>query len=137
MDPTENTKIVQECYEKFGAGDIEGLLSRLNDNIDWTTPTVENAGFSGTRKGKTAVAEFFTQLAAEETFSRFEPLEFVAQDDKVVVIGELASTVTTTGKAFETEWVHIFHLANGKITSFKEFFDTAKTAKAFQLTATA
>lgn len=137
MNPTENTKVVQECYEKFGSGDIDGLLSRLHDNIDWTTPTTENVGFSGKRKGKQAVAEFFTELAGAETFSRFEPLEFVAQDDKVVVIGELASTVTTTGKAFETDWVHVFHLSNGKITSFKEFFDTAQTAKAFQLTATA
>jgi hypothetical protein len=135
MNEDTNTKIVQEGYEKFGSGDIEGLLNLFADDITWTVPKIENAAFAGKRKGKSAVGDFFSELNEAEDIQRFEPLEFIAQGDKVMVLGESAVTVKTTGKSYETEWVHVFHLRDGKVTEFKEFFDTAAASKAFQLAA--
>lgn len=137
MSIEKNTQIVQEGYEKFGSGDIPGLLERFADDIQWTTPTVENAPFTGRRSGLEAVTEFFQLLNEAEEFSRFEPLEFVAQDDKVVVHGEFATTVKATGRSYESEWVHLFTLKDGKITNFLEFFDTAAANQAFQKATTA
>src|SRR5689334_20284454 len=137
MSEKVNTDIVESGYEKFASGDIAGLLGLFADNILWQVPEVENAPFGGRREGLEAVAEFFKQLSENETFSRFEPLEFIAQNDKVVVIGETAATVTSTGRSYETPWVHIFHLRDGKVTEFQEFFDTAAATKAFQKTAAA
>jgi ketosteroid isomerase-like protein len=48
------------------------------------------------------------------------------------VLGESAATVKSTGKSYETEWVHVFHLHDGKVTEFKEFFDNAAATRAFQ-----
>ena len=132
-----NTEIIQKGYEYFGAGDIEGLLSLFADDISWTVPNIENAAFGGSRKGNKAVTEFFGQLADAEDFDRFEPLEFIAEGDKVVVLGETSATVKGTGKNYDTEWVHVFHLRDGKVTEFKEFLDTAAANRAFQKTATA
>jgi len=132
-----NTDIVQSGYEKFGTGDVEGLLELFADNILWQVPEIENAPFTGTREGKQAVGEFFKLLAENEKFDRFEPLEFIAQNDKVVVIGEVAATVTSTGRSYESQWVHVFNLVDVEITTFQEFFDTATVAKAFQKTAAA
>jgi Ketosteroid isomerase-related protein len=132
-----NTDIVQSAYEKFSGGDIEGLLEILSDNILWQVPEVENAPFTGTREGRSAVAQFFKQLSESETFTRFEPLEFIAQNDKVIVLGETAATVTATGRSFETPWVHVFTVLDGKVAEFQEFFDTAAATLAFQKTAAA
>ena len=132
-----NTDIVQSAYEKFSSGDIEGLLAIMADNILWQVPEVENAPFTGTREGRPAVAEFFKQLSESETFTRFEPLEFIAQNDKVIVLGEVAATVTSTGRSFETPWVHVFTVLDGKVAEFQEFFDTAAATRAFQKTAAA
>jgi ketosteroid isomerase-like protein len=132
-----NTDIVQSGYEKFGSGDIEGLLELFTDDILWQVPEVENAPFTGKRQGRDATAEFFRTLSENETFTRFEPLEFIAQNDKVVVLGELAATVTLTGRSYETPWVHIFTVRDGKISEFQEFFDTAEATRAFQKTAAA
>jgi uncharacterized protein len=137
MSEKVNTDIVESGYEKFASGDIAGLLKLFADNILWQVPEVENAPFGGRREGHEAVAEFFKQLSENETFSRFEPLEFIAQNDKVVVIGETAATVTSTRRSYETPWVHIFHLRDGKVTEFQEFFDTAAATKAFQKTVAA
>jgi len=137
MSEKVNTDIVQAGYEKFGSGDVTGLLELFADNILWQVPEVENAPFTGTRRGKEAAAEFFKLLSENETFERFEPLEFIAQNDKVVVLGEVAATVRSTGRSYESKWVHIFTVIDGRVAEFQEFFDTAAVTKAFQKTAAA
>ncbi|MGB7202029.1 MAG: nuclear transport factor 2 family protein [Pyrinomonadaceae bacterium] len=129
-----NTEIVQKAYECFGSGDIPGLLDTLSDDIDWTIPEIENALFAGARKGKPAVGEFFGQLAEGEDITHFAPNEFIAQNDRVVVLGESTATVRSTGKTYSTDWVHIFKVTDGKITNFLEFFDNAAATRAFQKT---
>jgi len=137
MNETENTKLVQLGYEKFGTGDIEGLIELFSDDIRWTTPLIEGASHSGARRGKDDVAEFFQLLSESEDFERFEPLEFVAQNDKVVVLGESSSLIKSTGRNFESSWVHIFHVRDGKISEFLEFFDNVAATKAYQKAANA
>jgi ketosteroid isomerase-like protein len=132
-----NKEIAQKGYECFGTGDIPGLLDLCADDIGWTIPTVENAAFSGSRKGREAVGEFFTQLAAAEDFSDFTPKEFIAEGDKVVVLGTSTATVKETGKTFSTDWVHIFTIKDGKIANFLEHFDNAGATRAYQKTAAA
>jgi uncharacterized protein len=132
MSETNNTEIVKEGYAKFGGGDIDGLLSLFSDDIEWTTPTVNGASFTGKRNGREAVAEFFSQLNENEEFTNFEPREFIAQGDRVVVLGTSAATVKSTGRTAETEWVHIFTVRDGKVTSFQEFFDSAAIERAYQ-----
>ncbi len=132
-----NTEIVQKGYECFGNGDIPGLLALFADDIAWTVPTIENAPFAGSRTGIASVGEFFTQLSEAEDITRFEPLEFIAEGDKVVVLGESEATVRSTGKSYQTDWVHVFHVQDGKVKEFQEFFDNAAATRAFQKTATA
>jgi ketosteroid isomerase-like protein len=137
MSEKINTDIVQAGYEKFGSGDIAGLLDLFADDISWETPAVENAPHAGKREGRDAVAAFFRLLSENEQITRFEPLEFIAQNDKVVVLGESAITVNATGNSYETPWVHIFTLHDGKVIEFQEFFDNAAATRAFQKTAVA
>ena len=132
-----NTEIVKKGYECFGNGDIDGLMELYSDDISWETPKIDNAAYSGARKGKEAVLEFFGMLADSESFTKFEPTEFIAEGDKVVVLGNFEATVTATGKTFSTDWVHVMTVEDGKVTGFKEFFDTAAANFAHQLHATA
>jgi len=132
MAETNNTQIIQEGYAKFGSGDIEGLLNLFSDDIEWTTQTVMGAPFTGKRNGREAVAEFFSLLDENEEFTNFEPREFIAQGDRVVVLGTSTATIKSTGRTAETEWVHVFTVRDGKVTSFQEFFDSAAVERAYQ-----
>jgi ketosteroid isomerase-like protein len=129
-----NTEIVQKGYECFGNGDIAGLLALFSDDISWTVPEIENAAFAGSRQGKAAVAEFFSLLNEGEDITHFAPTEFLADGDKVVVLGESTATVRSTGKTYSTDWVHIFTVNDGEVTNFLEFFDNATATRAFQKT---
>jgi ketosteroid isomerase-like protein len=137
MSETDNTRIVQECYEMFGKGDVPGLLAALDDNIGWTVPEIENSRFGGKRTGTESVGRFFQELVEDEDMTHFEPKEFIAQGDKVVVLGSSTATVRATGNSYSTDWVHVFTLAGGKVTAFTEFFDNAAATRAFQKSAAA
>ena len=137
MSQITNVEIIQQAYEKFGSGDVPGLLALMAADIRWTVPEIENAPFAGSRNGVEKVAEFFKELVEAEDITRFEPLEFIAQNDRVVVLGESAATVRGTDRSYETNWVHVFSVRDGKVTEFTEFFDNAAATRAFQKTATA
>lgn len=134
---SENTEIVRNAYEKFQTGDIEALLQTFTDDISWNPPEINGVGFMGSRSGIDSVREFFVELDKNEEFSQFEPIEYITEGDRVVVLGRSVGQVKPTGKKIDVEWVHLFTVQNGKIAKFQEFFDTASIEKAYQHTAAA
>ncbi len=132
-----NVQIIQDCYNKFGAGDIAGLLENCAEDIAWNTPEIENASFGGQRRGHREVADFFSGMSAEEDVLNFEPREFIAQGDRVVALGTYSAKVKDTGRSYDSDWVHVFTVKDGKITSFDEYFDSAAAHRAFQKATTA
>ena len=133
MEEAQNTKVVQDAYAAFGRGDIPALLGYMTDDIHWqpVIGTAKHVPFSGERKGKASVAEFFKRVAESEDFQQFEPREFVAQGDKVVAIGHYRAVTKATGKSFESDFVMVFTLRDGKVATFREFTDSAGINAAF------
>jgi len=132
MGEADNTKVVQEAYAAFGRGDVPAILDRLDDGIVWqgVYGAGSNVPMGGERRGKPAVAEFFTQVAAHVNFTRFEPKEFVASGDKVVTLGHYTAK-TSANKEFDSDFAMVFTMRNGKVTKFQEFLNTAALNAAF------
>ena len=126
MSEQDNLDVVRRGYEAFGHGDIETLLSLFDEQIEWVTPGPAELATSGRRTGRQQVAEFFTVLSEMLEIQRFEPKQFIAQGDLVVVLGDDTSAVKATGKVLEGAWAHVFTLKNGKVTQFQEYMDTAE-----------
>lgn len=127
MGEQQNVEVVRQGYEAFGRGDIDGLLSLFDDSIEWVSPGPPDLPTAGTRRGKQQVAEFFRAVDEVFEMQRFEPQTFVAQGDRVVVLGEDTARVKATGKVLNESWAHAFVLRNGKVVSFHEYLDTAAT----------
>ena len=132
MNEQENTRIVQQAYENFKNGDIPALLDLYSDDIDWRLPEIENVPWSGSRKGREETAELFQSLAEAQDVLTFNPQEFIAKGDKVVVLGDYSWRVKATGREFGSEWAHVWTVKNGKLVGFQEYADTAATSKAHQ-----
>lgn len=132
MTETSALAVVQQGYADFGAGNMEAVLAHYDPGIEWTVPRVDGVRFTGTRRGLDAVREFFNQLAEDQQPIRFEPREFVASGDTVAAVGEYRWRVNATGKEFECPFTHVFTVRDGKVTSFREFTDTAAVAAAYQ-----
>ena len=133
MSEAQNIKVVQDAYAAFGRGDIPALLGYMVDSIHWrpVIGTASHVPFSGERTGKAGVAEFFKRVAETEDFQQFEPREFVAQGDTVVAIGHYRATVKATGRTFDSDFVMVFTLRDGKVATFREFTDSAAVNAAF------
>ena len=123
MSEQNNLGLVRMGYDAFGRGDIDGLLNLLDDNVEWSTPGPSDLPVAGTRRGRQAVGEFFKALT--ETFETldFQAKEFLAQGDRVVVLGTDKSRVRATGKTLDFNWAHSFVIKDGKIVNFREYGD--------------
>jgi ketosteroid isomerase-like protein len=132
MSAEENVKLLQVAYEAFGRGDIPAVMEHFSDEIEWVEPENEHIPMAGTFRGKNGVGQFFTLLGEHIDFQQFEPREFTAQGDRVAVMGHAKSTVKSTGKQTEFDFLHYYYLKNGKVIRFQEFSDTHQTAEAFK-----
>jgi hypothetical protein len=131
MSAQENTNIVKQTYEAFLRGDIESLLKLYAEDVVWEVYGPASVPTTGTRRGKAELAQFFATVNESLEPHSFEPREFIAQDDQVVVLGHYNWTAKPTGRTFSSNWAHVVTLRDGKIIRFREYTDTAAAVAAF------
>jgi ketosteroid isomerase-like protein len=64
-----------------------------------------------------------------------EPPEFVAQGDRVLVVGFAKGRVKSSKRTFEDRWVFAITVRNGKLTNIREYVDTQALARASEMAA--
>ena len=131
MSEQTNSVVVRQAYEAFGRGDIPGVLDLLTDDVVWTLQGPSTIPFAGVHRGRQGIAQFFALVGEALEFEQFEPREFVAQGDTVVVLGYERSIAKATGRPLEQEWAHVYTLRGGKIATGLLFEDTAAEVAAF------
>lgn len=131
MAEHDNVRIVRDAYDAFGRGDITGVLDRLTDDVEWISAGSSEIPFAGRRRGRDQVREFFSLLAANLEFQTFEPREFIAQGETVVVLGHEVARAKTTNRQMTGEWAMVFRMRDGKIARFQDYSDTENAAAAF------
>jgi uncharacterized protein len=132
MAENDNLRNVQQMYAAFARGDIATLLDAVADDVDWQWLGPTGLPYAGLRRGRTEVAQFFSAIDQAIEVQQFEPREFIAQNDRVVVLGHERSRVRSTGRTFEQEWAHVYSLRDGKVVRFRGYEDTAAQVAAFR-----
>lgn len=129
MSITANIQTVKDFFAATGSGDRQGLLMLCAEDIEWVIPG-EDWPLAGTRRGHAGLADLFqTHSETVETLS-METREFVAQGDRVMVLGYASGKIKATDKAWEDHWVFAITVVNGKITHIREYIDTQALARA-------
>jgi len=131
MSIQSNLEVVKGAYAAFGAGDVQKLLSLMTSDIVWEFPASKVIPWAGKFTGPGEVSRFFAALMEHSEPQAFEPLDFVAADERVVVLGRERFRVKSTGLTWACEWAHAFTVRDGKLASFREYTDTAAMATAF------
>jgi uncharacterized protein len=130
----ENVQIVKDAIAAFGRGDIQGLLAFFAEDIEWIIPG-ERWPLAGTYRGHAGVAGLFQKVSEMLEISFLDLREFVAQRDRVLVIGFSGGRVKGTNKTYEHHEVIAFTVRNGKVTNVREYIDTLALAQAFEMAA--
>jgi len=117
--------VVQQGYAAFGRKDIPALLKLVADQVDWKEICPDSLPYSGLRRTPAEVGNFFSAIPQVEDLTVFEPQEFIAAGDSVTVLGYLEAFALDTNQKFQSEWVHVLTVRDGKIIRWRGFYDTA------------
>jgi hypothetical protein len=134
MSTHENVQIVKEFFAAMGRRDKQGLLALSAEGIEWIIPG-EDWPLAGTHRGHAGL-ENLLQKANETVETSFpEPPEFIAQGDRVLVVGFAMGRIKATNRKFEDDWVFAITVRNGKLTNIREYIDTQALARASEMAA--
>ena len=116
---------VKAFYQAIAAGNVSGIVATLRADVQWT----EAEGFpyySGTwHSPQEVVDNLLVPLSRDWDGFAAQPSEFIADGDRVVVIGVYSGTYRATGKRMRAAFAHRWTVRDGKIASFDMFTDTA------------
>ena len=131
-DPRQNIALVQALYQAFGQRDIPAILAVLSPTVEWGEPANPYNPAAGTRHGHEGFLEWLRVGNEAEEVLVLEPQDFLANLNSVAVVGYTKCRARATGKVYETDFVHVVTLRDGKVQRFREFFDTFAAAEAFR-----
>src|ERR1700680_1874207 len=134
MSIEENVRIVKDFFAAMGSGDKQGLLALAAENIEWIIPG-EDWPLAGTHRGHAEFAGVLQKASEEVEMTYPKPPEFVAQGDRVLVVGVATGKIKATNKPFKDNWVFDMTVRDGKVTKIREYIDTQALARASQMDA--
>ena len=128
MSTQENVQIVKDFFAAIGSGDKQRVLALVAEDIEWIVPG-EDWPLAGTRHGHAGLADLL-ETASKSIETSTEPREFVAQGDRVLVVGFARGKIKATNKTFEDDWIFAITVRDGKLRSIREYVDTQALARA-------
>ena len=134
MSTQENVQIVKGFFEALGRRDRQGLLALSAEDIEWIIPG-ERWPLAGTYRGHAGLENLLQKANETVETSYPEPPEFIAQGDRVVVVGFATGRIKATNRTFEDHWVFAITVRSGKLTNIREYIDTQALARASEMAA--
>lgn len=126
----ENVKLIQDAYAAFARGDGPSVLGAMDPTIVWNE--AENFPYADRNpySGPAAVAEgiFFRYANDWENF-HVSPAQFFDAGDTVIVTGRYTGTYKASKKSLDAQFAHVWHITNGKVSTFQQYTDTAQAQR--------
>lgn len=122
-----SSEVVKSLYEAFGTGDMPTVLGLLHPKVVWCeaegSPYDSGDGWIGP---DAVVENLFSKMGEDWEVFTVKPGQFHDSGPVVTVEGRYAAKHNTTGKEMDCQVCHVWTVANGKITKFQQYVDTAK-----------
>ena len=134
MSIEKNVQVVKDFLAALGSRDKQGLLALSAEDIEWIVPG-EDWPLAGTYRGHAGLAGVLQKAYEEMETTYPEPPEFIAQGDRVLVVGVATGKIKATNRTFEDHWVFDITVRNGKVTKIREYIDTQALARASEMDA--
>ncbi len=134
MSIEKNVQIVKDFLAALGRRAKQGLLALSAENIEWIVPG-DNWPLAGTHRGLAGLENILKKANETVETSYPEPPEFIAQGDRVLVVGFATGRVKATDRTFEDHWVFVITVRSGKLTNVREYVDTQALARASEIAA--
>lgn len=130
MEKEKQIQTVKQLYADFGVRNLPGVLDSLTDDIRWEPPFTNEISHTKLRNGKAEVTDFVKEMAQEVNYTKLLPQEIYADQDTVIVKGFFEGEAIHTGKAFQSDWVHMWKFRGDKICNYQALWNTQRVANA-------
>jgi uncharacterized protein len=134
MSTETSVQTVKDFFAAMGRGDRDGLLALAAENIEWIIPG-EDWPLAGTHRGRAGLEDLLQKVSETVEMTYPEPPEFVAQGDRVLVVGFATGKIKATNRTFEDHWVFAITVRDGKLANIREYIDTQALARASEIDA--
>ena len=107
-----NTKLWDDAFAAFGAGDLDGFLGMLTPDAVWHIPG--NHQLAGDHKGPGEIGALLGKLMQLTGGTlKIDIHDVSATDDHLIVMARVEATVNGTSGGFNE--VHVWHVEGGKL----------------------
>jgi uncharacterized protein len=134
MNIEKNVQTVQNFLAALGHRDKQALLALVAEDIEWIIPG-EDWPLAGTHRGHAGLENLLHQASETIETSFPEPPEFIAQGDRVLVVGFATGRIKATNRTWEDHWVFDITVRSAKLTKVREYVDTQALARASEANA--
>ena len=126
-----NLDVVKKIYSAFGQGDLPTVVKNCTPQATWFISGPPSIPYSGHHCQQQGIERCLYLIVRSLEIQEFLPREFFEHDDTILVLGHERMRVKSTGCSFETDWVHVWKLLDGRVHEFRELWDSAAVARAF------
>jgi ketosteroid isomerase-like protein len=137
----DSKQTAQALYAAFNSHNMPAILDLLDNDVEWSSFSVDWALAIGYFHGHAGVQDFFAKLIGpdgQQTDSLFEPKDYFVSPESVHVIGietgYLSANVlggTVANHPFFNNFDHTLWFKNGKISRFRANYNLAQTGPTF------
>ena len=136
---SKNTETISAIYAAFGRGDVPAILEHLADDVAWDAWNTVNEGQAAgvpwlqERRGKEGVTEFFKVVAERMTFSEFNVLALMENENQVIAELVMEMDIIPSGGHIRDESLHMWKFNDeGKVVLYRHYIDTAGAISAYR-----
>ena len=127
----QNVAILKKAYDAWAnskGASADQWTAIFSDKIGFGSIAQggHGAAYLTTYQSRDELAQYFAGIARDWEMIEFVTDHFIAQDDRVVMIGHCSWRFKRTGKVVSTPKADSWRFADGKAVEFYEFYDTAQ-----------
>ena len=123
---------VEKMFAAFACGDLEKFRETVSEDTTWIyhgTKEIKKVKY----EGKDGATTFIRNILTYTEVLSFEPQQFIAEGNMVVVIGREHQRIKATGKELRQKWVQVYTVENNLITRMEEFATSEVVAMPSQM----
>jgi ketosteroid isomerase-like protein len=132
VSQAQPARIAQQLLAQIGSGAAPDQIAALfSTDVQFEVPgDVGVLPWIGRGIGRSAVSDFIRGTRRLLERVRFDVQGILADDDRAVIFGDLASRVSGTGKLIESPFALILNVSDGKIARFQMLEDSFAVSRA-------
>jgi ketosteroid isomerase-like protein len=134
-DQDANVTTLKDAYRRWHetrGGSVDQWMTICAENIKFASlaqgaPKVE---YLTAYNSRNEMRKYFEGLLRDWEMIEYRADHFIAQGDRVVMVGHCSWRAKATGKVVSTPKCDVWRFEGGKAVEFYEFFDTAQVVSA-------